>query len=276
MLRRVAVGPTDYSALDASSDGGGDSGGAFDEVSGAYYRLPEGYDAESARTYPLLVHLHGSGWNTYLYYLSYVGMGYTSTAMTTQVDQTMGDAFRAARHCFVLVPQTASATWDAASLSAQIDAFVAAWPVDENRIYAHGWSMGGSGVRSLAVTRALVGKPLAAIFSVTGSIVPSLGDAVWAKTSVWVGCGDLDPDPRPELAAGIYAEGNAYWTEAETASLSRTRETLEENITSATLGGLVINRLVTWPALDHDSRDMALSLPELIDWTFAQSLTNHP
>ena len=278
LARKVQTpqGPVDYSTIDAASDGGANPGAQLDEASGAYFRLPEGYDPESARTYPLLIHLHGSGWNPYLYYLSYIGMGYTSLSLTAQSDQTMGDAFRAARHCFVLVPITEDSTWDASALSTLVDSFIATWPIDENRVYAHGWSMGGTGTRNLAITRAADGKPLAAIFSVTGSLAPSLGDAVWAKTSIWVGCGDLDPDPRPALAAGIYAEGNAYWTEAETASLSRTRETLEENILSATLGGLVINRLVTWPALDHDSRDMALSLPELIDWTFAQSLTNHP
>jgi poly(3-hydroxybutyrate) depolymerase len=269
-------GVIDYSSIDATSDSAVDYGAQLDEASGAYFRLPEGYDPESARTYPLLIHLHGSGWNPYLYYLSYIGMGYTSLALTTQADQAMGDAFRAARHCFVLVPITEDSTWDASALSTLIDSFIATWPIDENRVYAHGWSMGGTGTRNLAITRAAAGKPLAAIFSVTGSLAPSLGDAVWSKTSVWAGCGDLDPAPRPALAAGIYAEGNAYWPEAETESLSRTRETLEENISSATLGGLIINRLVTWPALDHDSRDMALSLPELIDWTFTQSLSNHP
>lgn len=257
------------------SDGATDYGAQLDEASGAFYRIPQGYDAESTRKYPLLIHLHGSGWQDYLFYLSYIGMGYSSLALTTQSDQAMGDAFRAARHCFVLVPRTSSSTWNASTISALIDTFVSSWPIDENRIYAHGWSMGGSGCRDLAVTRATAGKPLAAIVNITGSLISSLGNA-WDKTSVWSGCGALDGAPRPALVAGIYDEGVAYWPAATESTESRTRDGNAENITEATLGGLVIDRLVEWPGLDHDCRAMALSDPDLIDWTFAQSLTNHP
>lgn len=268
-------GIVDYTESDAVSDGATDSGAQLDETSNSFYRLPQGYDAESTRKYPLLIHLHGSGWQDYLYYLSYIGMGYTSLALTTQSDQTMGDAFRAARHCFVLVPRTSESTWNASTISALIDTFIAAWPVDENRIYAHGWSMGGSGCRDLAVTRATAGKPLAAIADFTGSLITSLGDA-WDKTSVWSGCGDLDNAPRPALIEGIYDEGVTYWPAAVETTIERTRDSIAENIKNATLGGLIIDRHVAWPSLDHDCRDMALSDPDLIDWTFAQSLTNHP
>lgn len=268
-------GPVDYSAADAVSDSAADYGAQLDEASGAFYRIPQGYDAESTRKYPLLVYLHGSNVLGFITDLTYIGLGYTSTALTTQIDQAAGDAFRLARHCFVLMPQTEASVWDIPTLEALIDDFIATWPVDENRIYAHGWSMGGSGCRGLAVAREAAGKPLAAIVNITGSLTSSLGD-VWAKTSVWSGCGGLDNAPRPALIAGIYAEGAAYWPAATETTQSRTRSSETENIKELTLGGMVINRLVEWPNMDHGTRTIALSDPDLIDWTFSQSLTNHP
>jgi len=113
--------------------------------------LPAEYDL--AKRYPLIVWLHGAG-----------GSG-NDNKRQIEGDQTAGthhwiDAKRqAAQPAFVLVPQTAQG-WGSSTISDLtpplrmvlqiLDAVSAEYPIDPQRVYLLGQSMGGSGVWSLA------------------------------------------------------------------------------------------------------------------------------
>lgn len=104
------------------------------------YLVPAGYDA--AQEYPLIVFLHGSG-----------ERGTNNTAQlgnnANGALQLVSAANQAITRCFMLAPQ-ASVTegWNANTLNQVVRAITrleADYPIDPNRIYVTGLSMGGGG-----------------------------------------------------------------------------------------------------------------------------------
>jgi predicted peptidase len=99
--------------------------------------VPDGYDP--ARTYPLLIFLHGSGGN---------GEDIQAYADVTRRPAPLEDQADAFPY-LVLMPQSPTGidwTDELAVLDDLLDHVVNTYPVDTSRIYLTGYSMGGAGV----------------------------------------------------------------------------------------------------------------------------------
>ncbi len=116
------------------------------------YLVPTGYDATNS--YPLIVLLHGSGecGTDNISQLNNEGNGAL---------QLVSAANQAIEPCFMLAPQTSEAAgrddkgWNAHTLGQVmrvIEKLQATYPIDHNRIYVTGMSMGGAGTWSI-ITR---------------------------------------------------------------------------------------------------------------------------
>jgi predicted peptidase len=165
------------------------------------YRLlkPGGYDKDEKDRYPLVVFLHGS-----------VGRGTDNTKqIRSGVEEFMTDATRKKHPCFLAVPQCPpdkmwfnvgsndtkanlplpkSPTEPAAMVFDLIDTLCSEYPVDKNRIYLTGLSMGGYGTWDL-ISR----KPelFAAAIPICGGGDPAQADKL-AKLPIWAFHGDAD------------------------------------------------------------------------------------
>ena len=101
-------------------------------------QLPEGYEADAAKHWPLLLYLHGSGERgTDLINVKRDGPPFLIAH---------GKKFPA----IVIAPQTADAGWSAPVLAQLIDDISAKYRVDPDQIMVTGMSMGGGGTWALA------------------------------------------------------------------------------------------------------------------------------
>lgn len=294
-LLMVLKSPTlvDYSALDATQDDGGTHGLQYDAERDFYYRLPDGYNAAHSREYPLLMYLHGLDQPGYLKNLYYIGMGFYGDPdlSTLEYMTTVGNAFRAAKRCIVVVPQQTSSAvysnattpvnWIASGLYELMTHCIETWHVDTNRLYVHGFSMGGNGGRPFANYAATQGRPLAALLTFDGGYYPDLDAATLAKTSIWGHVGLSDSAGSINCTRAMYQDAVDYFTSAaassETRSIfSRTQEAYrDEALVSLTQGGLIVARKSEWTNVDHYVYQWAMDDDDILDWTFDQSVSNH-
>lgn len=278
----------DYSASDAVEDDGGAHSLQYNEARDYYYRLPAGYNAANARTYPLLMYLHGIDQTDYLKNLYYIGMGFDDPLDgSNEYLANIGNAFRAAHHCFVIVPQQSSGAvnsgtaWISSGLYELITHCIEIYHIDINRLYVHGFSMGGNGARPFANYAAAQGRPLAAILTFDGSFNPDIDAATLAKTSIWGHVGLSDTAERIACTRHMYQDAVDYFTSASASSenrsiTSRTQGTArDEAIVSLTQGGLIVARKSEWTNVDHYNYVWAMDDDDILDWTFDQSVSNH-
>ncbi|MBN2013256.1 T9SS type A sorting domain-containing protein [candidate division KSB1 bacterium] len=196
------------------------------------FYIPENYD--SAKTYPLLTYLHGWS-NNYSVYLDW----YDSE-------------FQAQHPCFVYTPKTPttwadwSGWWDQltepmiAALHV-MDSLISVYPVDTNRLYVYGISMGGEGTFDLLHK---FPDKFAAAMSVCGG-----GQTFWAenivKTPFWMFHGSADNINPPEITERVYNE-------------------------MVKLGAKRM-RYKSYPGYGHEIWNVAASEPSWHDWMFAHS-----
>jgi predicted esterase len=194
---------------------------------------PKNYD--SHQLYPVVVYLHGFGNNQYVY-----------------LDWYRND-IQAKNPCFVFSPKTPPewadwSGWNDEKLSAPmisaihvLDSLTSVFPIDTNRIYVYGISMGGEGVFDLL--HKLPGK-FAAAMSVCGG-----GQAWWAenvsKTPLWMFHGSADEINPPDLTERVY---------------NRLVEIGAQKM-----------RYISYPGAGHDIWDDAASEPAWFDWMFSFS-----
>jgi predicted peptidase len=185
--------------------------------------------------YPLVVYLHGFGNNEYVY-----------------LDWYSKD-IQAKNPCFVFTPRTPTtwadwSGWNDKTLSAPmmaaihvLDSLCKVYPVDTNRLYVYGISMGGEGVFDLL--HKLPGK-FAAAMSVCGG-----GQATWAeniaKTPLWMFHGSDDNINPPDLTERVY---------------NRLVEI-----------GATKMRYTNYPGYGHDIWNKAAEEPSWFDWMFLHS-----
>ncbi len=183
--------------------------------------------------FPLIVFLHGSG--------------ETGTDGKKQAEVGLGPAVKKQAETFpayVIFPQSQKRSWQAGGPDSDralriLDQFVKENPVDPNRIYLTGLSMGGFGTFSLAVSQA---DRWAAIVPICGGGLPSHAEK-FKHIPCWCFHGDMD-----KAVAVTYSR---FMIEA-----------LKK------VGGEP--KYTEYPGVEHNSWDKAYATPELYTWLFAQ------
>jgi len=200
------------------------------------FYVPENYD--KTKSYPLVMFLHGWSANQTVYL-----KWYTSDMQSKHP-------------CFVFTPKTPTtwadwSGWNDTKLSEPmiaaiqvLDSLTGIYPIDMNRLYVYGISMGGEGVFDLL--HKLPGK-FAAGISICGG-----GKAEWAEniaaTPFWMFHGSLDESNPPDLTERVYNK---------LLSIGATKM-----------------RYTNYPGYGHAIWDKAQSEPEFYDWMFSFSLSS--
>lgn len=187
---------------------------------------------DKTKKYPLVMFLHGWSANQTMYLNWY------------------NHDFQEKNPCFVYTPKTPTnwadwSGWNETTLSESmqtaiyvLDSLIKAYPIDTNRIYVYGISMGGEGVFDLL--HKLPNKFAAAI-SICGG-----GRASWAenisKTPVWMFHGSADNINTPDMTERVY---------------NRLVEI-----------GAKKMKYTNYPGYGHEIWDKAQSEPDFYDWMF--------
>ncbi len=164
-------------------------GGWTDTASGeALVSLPDGYDADSEREWPLMIFLHGAGERGDD--LSLVG-----------IHGPLKERREGRDLPFVIVaPQVpAGGRWTVGRVAAALDDAIARYRIDEDRVYLTGLSMGGFGTWE-AIQR--MPERFAAAVPICGGGLP-LGIDAAASVPVWNFHGAMDPVVPIEMSVGM-------------------------------------------------------------------------
>ena len=180
------------------------------DYDGIPYRFsePKNYNGkvEDGMRYPLVVFLHGAGERGFdnkrqSLNLSYLGNGHNRQA----------ELFRENHPCFVFVPQCPrKRDWSGdilTDLTNTIEYLIEKYPIDRSQLYFIGYSMGGSGVYSLAGTYyKQTGYSVAAIIRMAGqsSFDPQFHEII-GRSAVWLHIGLEDTALRVEKAREAYS-----------------------------------------------------------------------
>lgn len=164
-------------------------GGWTDAASGrALVSLPEGYDADPGRRWPLLLFLHGAGER---------GDSLEAVSIHGPIKER-----RAGRDLpFVIVaPQVPTGErWTVGRVAAALDDALAEYRIDEDRVYLTGLSMGGFGTWE-AIQR--MPERFAAAVPICGGGLP-LGVEAAVRVPVWNFHGAMDLVVPIEMSVGM-------------------------------------------------------------------------
>ncbi len=195
-------------------------------------------DLSANRRYPLIVYLHGSGdtlsRDNYWYKASIQNDQpvFVLTPKCLNRDQGWGNTW------------TSKHTPETANTLALVDSLVKKYPIDVNRLYIYGISMGGFGVFS--VLQKNPGK-FAAAYAVCGGSDPAAAGVVM-KTPLWIFHGDADDIVPVYLSRDLYKE-------------------------IVKLGGK-LTRYTEYPGVKHNSWDNVNQEPELPSWLLSKKQIN--
>ncbi len=226
----ASAGPDDFGSGIFSGTGYG-----FDMP----YRLftPSVSDADSV--YPLILYLHGSG-----------GLGLDNVKNLESGARIWAEPEnQALRPCFVLVPQISGGRWekDAESLTwALVDSLVRTLPIDTDRVYVTGASLGGGGAWTFAIDHP---ERVAAAVPISGWSDPERADRI-IHLPVWVFHGEADA---------------TVWVD-------RAREMVDALLRLGSVRVLYTE----YPGTGHNIGDQAYHTPDLPKWLFSQTLRGKP
>lgn len=244
---------------------------------GRRYRLgkPEATrDHPVAGGYPLVVYLHDAGLRGSdnarpAAGLSFLGSGDSAQAVN----------FRAKYPCFVYVPQCPEGqAWEGEILDqvvATIAHLQATYPVDAQRLYLIGYSMGGSGTYELAGRYfAARGRPVAALIRLAGqsAFPPDVHDMI-ARSGVWLHVGLKDTRLRVDRAREAYAILKKLLANPAENEESRTVNGRERHTLTLTVAGRERVKLSEYPGEGHGISHRPFDDPAVLAWLFAQSST---
>jgi pimeloyl-ACP methyl ester carboxylesterase len=220
-------------------------------VTGAFVKntSPEGLNYQlygnprwkATERYPLVIWLHGAGQSGSD---NEAQMGGATKPFTEEANQEE-------RPCFVLAPQCPDRAIGfrnevAANLMTLIRSLCDALPIDENRIYLTGSSMGGSGSWYLGTENPGV---FAAIIPLCGGGDPSKAAAL-KETPLWAFHGDKDEDVPLERSTSMIAAIKA--------------------------AGGTMAQITILEGEGHLITSVVYAKPELHEWIFAQTLSTSP
>ena len=225
-LRRVTPAARKHELLD------GDPAQA--DVLPYFLHLPEDYDSDSERRWPLVLFLHGAG------------------ERGSDLDSAMGHGIpklaEAGREFpFVIAtpqcPESSQWVAELTTLAGLLDDVAADYRIDRSRIYATGLSMGGFGTWSLAIRYP---ERFAAIAPICGGLWLQGVDRI-RHLPVWTFHGEEDKivpiDSTEEIVAGL--------------------EVLGADV-----------RFTRYPGVGHDSWTRTYDNPDLYDWLLAHRRTD--
>jgi predicted peptidase len=200
--------------------------------------LPEGYNENNDKRWPLMLFLHGAGERG-------TNLARVAVHGPPKVVKTKRD------FPFILVsPQCPSGeTWNDEALLALLDEIQQRYHVDENRVCLTGLSMGGYGTWSLGLRnpdRFAAIVPICGGGSILSILLPQMGkQAALKRLPVWAFHGGKDP-------------------------VVPLRQS-EEMIEALKRAGNQNARLTVYPEAGHDSWTEAYNSQELYDWLLQQT-----
>ena len=225
---------------------------------------PAGFEMD--KTYPLVIALHGWTKDKNYYFRP----------------REEEDKDSQEYPCFYVAPNNTTEGWDGRAdwVREMITELIDAFPVDTDRIYIIGFSMGGSG--SFAFAEALYrdcGVTPAAILRCAGMSRPALPEPLLSQTALWYNAGSRD------TLEGVYEtfrDSEEYYSantdteRAEDAELISYKDR-EVNRTTITLaerkGGKEKYRFSLYSPMGHEYGPV-FSSDDVYEWLFRQSLTN--
>ena len=240
-------------------------------------------DYNASRKYPILIYLHGSSQIKYLKNLYYMGMGYYTWSdvvhnMTEEYQKPIADNFRQTYPCFMYVPQGPSG-FNIPAIIAQIEKFKTDYRIDSNRIYVHGFSMGGWGSYTLAKSYYdYNGQLFAGIIMLSGGgSLTSSYDNIVKKTAIWLVTGAIDLSSAQSAynylknhtlnAAAVETYSGDYTVTSLGIGYPARTWTLNKN-------GWDFARMTVFPNADHFTTCFPFGDPDVMAWLFEQSLEN--
>ncbi|MBP7736986.1 MAG: hypothetical protein KA369_13495 [Spirochaetes bacterium] len=246
-----------------------------DPVNNNYYlSTPWNYEKSynACRKYPLLIYLHGRDQAGYISNLYYMGYDNPSGYMREEAG-----AFKKKYPCFTFVPQETGAPFNTTKIINLIEYFRSIYRIDDERIYVHGYSMGGWGSYTLAGDyHKRTGRYFAGIITLNGGAV-NLDAAVAARAGVWIMTGLLD-------TASTTAGRNSYdylknlscnAGAMETTRMDYSVGSYTADTWTLTLNSLEIVKRTEFADVGHSSLGFHFSNdPSVMAWFFSQSLRN--
>jgi predicted esterase len=235
----------------------------------------------SERRYPLLIYLHGASQVKYLKNMYSLGVGYyiwsnESQNMTAENRKSEADYFRKTYPSFVYIPQESTFTWNITKVIKQIESLKANYRIDTNRIYLHGFSMGGSGSYNLAnAYYNYNGQLFAGILRFTGATQINLNNAIMNRTSIWVMVGLNDSADSISIIRTAYNSLKSYFgsTAQETVEYNGLLTTHPANTWTLSKNGLIVARRTEFLDLDHYITEYPFQNKSVLEWLYNQSLT---
>jgi predicted peptidase len=196
--------------------------------------LPEDYDSDPERRWPLVLFLHGAG-----------ERGCDLDSVACHGIPKLAEAGR--EFPFVIAtpqcPESSQWVAEVTTLAGLLDDVAAGYRIDPSRVYATGLSMGGFGTWSLAVRYP---ERFAAIAPICGGLWHQGVDRI-RRLPVWAFHGEEDKTVPIEFTETIVAGLEA-------------------------LGADV--RFTRYPGVEHDSWTRTYDNPDLYDWLLAQRRTD--
>lgn len=209
---------------------------------------------KKGKTYPLVLFLHGSGGTGTDNLGQFKDLIVPPTVWAFPENQ--------AKHpCFVLVPQGPTRpSWPHAripALKALLDSIIANNPIDPNRIYITGLSMGGIG--TWAIIQEHPDFFAAAVPICGGGDMNELDGIIINHLPIWAFHGVVDGTVKIDAFSDRWGSTDAFTGQ---------RKLVEELIKR----GMKPAPKYTWyPDMGHNAWDGAYSDPLLFDWIFSQS-----
>lgn len=205
--------------------------------------LPPAYDAKPARTWPLLLFLHGAGERGH------------DLALVTKHGPPKLVAERPDLPFIIVSPQCpAGQVWNDDALLALLDHVQSKWAVDPRRVYLTGLSMGGYGTWSLGLKHP---ERFAALAPICGG-----GDTLPALLP--------DPQKAPALRTlPVWAFHGAKDPVVPAIESERMVQALQR-------AGHTNVQLTLYPEATHDSWTTTYANPKFYDWLLAQERKPSP
>ena len=234
---------------------------------------------QNQKIYPLVVYLHGAGERgndnrRQSFDLSFLGNGFDRQAKL----------FRTQYPCFVYVPQCPEdKNWsDQPTLLATIQTIehiISTNPIDRDRLYLIGYSMGGSGTYSLAAEYYNLKKQLfAGIIRLAGQgTFPDRTHEIIAQSSIWLHVGLKDIELRVNKAREAYNKLKFY-TKANNEHYKKI--TIPDHPGKTTILEIPANcesvRISEYEQDGHSISHFPFQDPSLMEWLFKLEVCRKP